>query len=321
MPIMKRRVGGNPVWQEDEYYKGHTEEAVKKLKDVGVTMYKIHFYKGFGLEAEKEHIEDAKKLAALCKQYGIKVGVYIGSTVGYETFLLEKPEAQEWFVPDYMGQPVVYFDQTFRKRVYPMHPGYIEYMKRVLRIAIGDLKADLIHFDNTGMQAQPSIFFHPMAIEDFRTYLKNKYSPEMLKKRFGFSDVRYVEPPKYNSPLSTIDDPLFQEWADFRCQQLADFYGIMERYIRSLNPEVAVQNNPARGLSGNNTMWEQGVDNPRLLSHTDFFGDEEGNEATVNDEGVLISKIRTYKMARTLNNRVFTSHRRQQAYDGRSYGL
>lgn len=306
MPIYKRRTGGNPVWQEENYNMEHSVESVNRFKEMGVTMVLLHFYKGFGLEAEKEHMEDAKKFASLCKQNGLKVGVYVGSTIGYETFLLEKPEAVDWFVPDYMGQPVVYGNQTFRKRVYFMHPEYIEYMKRVVRIAVEDLKVDLIHFDNTSLQAQAPIFFHPMAIENFRTFLKNKYSPEMLKKRFGFSDVRYVEPPKYNSPLSKIDDPLFQEWIDFRCQQLAEYYGILRRYIRGLNPEVAIVNNPHSGLSGSNTIWEQGVDYPKLLSQTDFIWTEEGNKAGVNNEGVLISKIRTFKMARTLNNRVFT---------------
>jgi hypothetical protein len=327
IPIFRRRVGGNPVWQEDDYFNQHTDEAVKKLKETGVTMAIIHFYKGFGIEAEKDHMEDAKKLASLCKKYGLKVAVYIGSTVAYETFLLEKPEAKEWFVPDYMGQPVVYGEQTFRKRVYFMNPAYIEYIKQVLHIAIVDLKADLIHFDNTSMQAQPPIFFHPLAIEDFRTYLRNKYTPEMLKKRLGFSDVKYVEPPKYNRPLSTIDDPLFQEWTDFRCQQLADYYGIMEKYIRGLNPEVAVENNPHSGLSGNNSMWDQGINYPKLLSHNDFERTEENTEATVNNEGVLISKIRTYKMARTLNTRIFAHTRyskllmaESMAYDRQGIG-
>jgi hypothetical protein len=39
---------------------------VSKLKDLGVTMAIIHFYKGFGL---------------LLKKYGICVGVYVGSTL------------------------------------------------------------------------------------------------------------------------------------------------------------------------------------------------------------------------------------------------
>ena len=306
MPVFRKRVGGNPVWQEEAYYKENSDEAVKKYKEMGVTMMLLHFYKGFGLEAEKEHIEEAKRLSTICKQNGLKVGVYLGSTIGYETFLPEKPEAAEWFVPDYMGKPVLYGDQTFRKRVYFMHPGYIEYIKKVIRIAVEDLKVDLIHFDNTSMQAEPVIFQHPLAIINFRKYLQDKYTPDMLKKRFGFSDARYVEPPKYDEPMSKINDPLFQEWTDFRCEQLSDYYGIMEAYIHSLNPEVAVVNNPHTGLSGINTMWIQGIDYPKLLAHTDMVWSEEGNKPEVSAEGVLISKIRTYKMAETLNNRIFT---------------
>lgn len=306
MPIFRRRVGGNPVGQEENYQKDHTEEQVKKFKDMGVTMAILHFYKGFGLEAEKEHIEDARRMTLLCKKNGLRVGAYIGSTIGFETFLLEKPEAKEWFVPDYLGLPVRYGNQGFRKRVYFMHPGFIEYMKKVVLVAIKDLKVDLLQFDNTSIRAQPAIFHHPLAVINFRTYLTKKYSAEVMKKRFGFSDVRYVEPPATDAPMSIINDPLLQEWTDFRCQQIADFYGIMADYVRRMNPEVAIINNPHRGLSGRNTMWEQGVDYPRLLSHTDGMWTEEGNAASVDKNGILISKIRTYKMARTLNNRIFT---------------
>ena len=140
------------------------------------------------------------------------MGVYIGSTIAFETFLSEKPEAAEWFVPDYLGKPVVYGNQTFRKRVYFMHPGYREYMKRVLRIALEDLHADLIHFDNTSMQAQPQIFMHPQAVSDLRTWLQRKYTPEQRTLRFGFPQVDFMEPPTLDRPLGAIDDPLFEEW-------------------------------------------------------------------------------------------------------------
>ena len=50
---------------------------------------------------------------------------------------------------------VVNSNQSFHKLVYFMHPGYRDFRKRVLRIALEDLHADLIHFDNISMQAQP----------------------------------------------------------------------------------------------------------------------------------------------------------------------
>jgi len=310
-PIFRNRKGGVPTWFHEEYTRAHTEEAVTKLKEMGVTMAIIHFYKGFGLEAEKEQLEDARKLASLCKKHGLKVGVYVGSTVGFETLLLERPDAKEWIVPDFMGRPVLWgWKQPFRRRVYFMHPGYIEYMKKVLRIAIEDLKADLIHFDNTSERAEGPIFFHPMAKDDFRSYLRENFSAEYLKSRLGFSEVKYVEPPFYVSPawakLSTIDNPLVQMWTDFRCRQLTNFYAEMRKFIRALNPETAVENNPCFGLSGWNTIWMMGMDYPRLLAHTDIIWTEEGNEAGYTEDGILISKIRTYKMASTLKNKIFT---------------
>lgn len=306
MAIFRRRVGGNTTWQDEDYAREHTEETVLKLKELGVTMAVIHFYKGFGLAAEREHMDDARKLAALLKKHGLRVGVYVGSTIGYETFLAERPEAEEWFVPPYLGRPVVYGGQTFRKRVYFMHPGYRGYMREVVRIAVQELGADLVHFDNTSLQAQAPVFFHPQAIEAFREYLRRKYSRDMLRKRFGFAEVRFIEPPADDRPRSTIDDPLWQEWADFRCEQLAAYYGEMGRYIRRLNRETAVESNPHSGISGRNTVWEQGVDYPRLLAHSDVVWTEEGNEAGVTPEGILVSKIRTYKMAATLGNSIFT---------------
>ncbi|OAQ38021.1 hypothetical protein A5893_16795 [Pedobacter psychrophilus] len=325
-PTFRTRVGGNPLWQPAEYAAEHTEERVKQFKAMGATIIMLHFYKGFGLEAEREERENAIKLAALCKKNGLKVGVYIGSTLAYETFLLETPNAKEWIAPDFMGLPVTYGSQTFRKLVYFQHEEYKAYMKRVLKIAVEDLKTDLVHFDNSSIHGIPPVFYHPLAAENFRIFLRKKYTPEMLKKRFGFSDVTYVEPPKYVKAPSRVDDPLMQEWMDFRCQQLADYYGEMEKYIRGLNPEVAVECNP-HGLSGNNTMMEYSVDFPRLLSHTDFFWTE-GEQTGMNENGALQSKIRTFKMARTLNNRVFTNvsaskikMAESMAYNRQGFGL
>ena len=307
MPIFRRRVGGNTTWQEEDYEKEHTEEAIRKLKDLGVTVVITHFYKGFGLAAEREHQKKALELAALVKKYGMKLGVYVGSTIAYETFLAEKPEAESWFAPDYLGKPVFYDSQTWRKRVYFMHPGYREYMRRVLRMAEQEFHADLIHFDNTSMQAEPSIFQHPLAIQDFREFLRAKYTPAELEKRLGFADVRFVLPPRYDRPLGPINDPLFQEWADFRCVQLTRYYSEMEELLRGQNPQVAVETNPHSGISGRNTVWEQGVDYPRLLAHLDAVWTEEGDPAGVTDDGILVSRIRTFKMASTLHNTLFVA--------------
>jgi hypothetical protein len=73
-----------------------------------------------------------------------------------------------------------------------------------------------------------------------------------------------------------------------------------------LNPNVAIGTNPHSGISGRNTVLDQGVDYPGLVRSMDIVWTEEGNEAGVSDSGILVSKIRTYKMATSLNKRVLT---------------
>lgn len=306
-PLFQRRLGGGPEWYEDLYREQRSERTIKQLKKIGITFAIIHFFKGFGLEAEREHIADAVTLSKRLKENGIRVGLYVGSTICYETFLLEMPEAEEWFVPDYMGKPVYYDHQTFRKRVYCMHPGYRDYIKRVVRLGIEHLHADCIHFDNTSKQAAPEIFQYPLAIQDFRKYLTSKYSPAVLKERLEFSDPQHVIAPELDASLHTIDDPLFQEWTDFRCHQLSAYYADMTSFIRSVNPSVAVDNNPSAGMAGRNTIWEQGVDYSRLLRTVDIAWTEEGDNAGVAPNGALISKIRTYKVASIMHKRIFCS--------------
>lgn len=304
-PLFARRVGGMPAWYPEIYREIQSEETVQKLKEIGVTLAIIPFFKGFGLEAEKPSIDRSRELTKRLKQAGIRVGVYVGSTIMFETFLVEKPEAKAWFAPDFQGKPLVYPGQPFRQRVYFMHPGYREYIKRVIRLAVEDLGVDLIHFDNTSLQARTEIFRHPLAISDFRAYLQKKYRPSELTERFGFSDLKFIVPPEIVEDPERIKDPLSQELADFRCHQLTEYYAEMSSYIHSLNPEVAVENNPSSGVSGRNMIWDQGVSYPQLLRQVNAVFTEEGDTAGVSPDGVLVSKIRTFKSAVPRNNVIF----------------
>ena len=306
MPIFFRRVGGYGTWEEANYRSEHTEDTVRRLKELGVTMAIIDFFKGFGLQAEAEHISRARKMSELLHRHGVRVGLYVGSTIAYETFLLEEPSAQEWFVPDYLGRPVIYGDQTFRKRVYFMHPGYVDYIKRVVRMGVEELNADLIHFDNTSLQGRAEIFQHPLAVKQFCEYLQSNYSAAELKERLGFSNVKYVLPPVIESPPVVIDDPLFQLWTDFRCQQVNRYYAEMQHYIHGLNPATVIDSNPSSGMAGTNTIWDQGISYPGLFPHMEISWTEEGNYAGVTPDGILLSKIRTYKTGSILGTQILT---------------
>ena len=307
--VFRLRHGGEtPVDVVAQYRREHTEETVLKLKEAGVNMILTHFYKT-GLDSDREDIEEARKLGVLCRKHGLRLGAYIGGTIFAETLLADVPEAKEWIRYDEHGDPVRYSDQTYRYRPDFNHPGYVEHMKKVIRVAIEEVKTDLIHLDNHALIAPPWTGNTPEINRRFREFLARKYAPGLLKDRLGFSGLRAVTVPTWHgiarpAALAPVTDPLIQEWIDFRCQDFAEYYGKLAAWIRQLNPEVVVELNP-HGIYGSNRAFLNGIDHARLLPHGSVFWSEEPNEAQVSPAGILVSKIRSYKLARSLDQTLF----------------
>lgn len=310
-PIFRVRRGVSSPVRMAEYPQRRSPEAVEAMAKLGVNLVVIDFMKCFGLQAELPIAEGQRPFIQNCHDHGIKVGAYVGSTIGYETFLLERPDAEEWLVRDPMGGYRDYQDppdrQSFRARMYFQHPGYREYIKQVLTSAIVDFGFDEIHFDSASVMAQDVIFYHPRAITDFRRYLTERFTPDALKDYVGFSDPSAVLPPRtdVNGVIqSTIHDPLMQVWTRFRCDMLIDYFAEMRRHIRGLNPEVAISVNTVEGIS-TRSMELGGVDHSALLPLVDLLWNEEPDVAGV-QSGVLVSRIRSYKMVTGAGKRMMT---------------
>ena len=307
--VFRLRHGGDlPVDPETGYRREHSEETVLKLKEAGVNMVLTHFYKT-GLDSEREDVEIAKELGRLCHKHGLKLGTYIGGTMFAETLLRDIPEAKEWVRYDEHGDPVRYGEQTYRYRPDFNHPGYVEHMKKVIRVAIEDVKTDFIHFDNLALMAPPWTGNTPEVNRRFREFLAKKYTPEQLKQRFGFSDIRAVTVPTWHgmarpAAIAPVIDPVMQEWVDFRCQDFASYYAQLCDYARSLKPDIVMELNP-HGIYGVNRAFLNGIDHARLVPHGSVFWSEEPNEAHVTADGILVSKIRSLKLARTLDQTLF----------------
>lgn len=138
-----------------------------------------------------------------------------------------------------------------------------------------------------------------------RKFLRAKYSAEQRRERFGFENVDYVNPPAWNEAnlpgaMRVIFDPVIQEWVDYRCQVMADALRQMSLYAKSMNPEVAIDVNP-HGISGGNRAWEAAIDHSRILKWTDAFWTETDPVPGYSD-GRLLSRIRSYKLARKYHN-------------------
>ncbi len=311
-------------WQREYYDYQTSEDFIRSLAEAGITVYHIYCYKGFGFEAEKEHMDMAAKAAAIAHKYGMKVDTYVQwNTMAYETFFAEVPEAQTdlWYQVDVNGKPILLtygYQQSFRYRPCFNHEAYMDYYKeKIIRYAVEKIKTDFIHFDNFDYNYPPEADFNPATIAAFRKYLEDKYTASERIERFGFENVSFVLPPMWNDPnpaekMVVIRDPVIQEWIDFRCWTFTTRLAECARFARALNKEVAIEVNP-HGLVGSNRAWEAGINHPDLMQYTNVIWTEDSNNPRWED-GVAIWKFRHYKLGRTTGNFIMTGNHKPQDF-------
>jgi hypothetical protein len=307
------RRGGQCLDARQRVEEAQSEETLRRLKADGVEVFHTHLYKGFGMAAEKPEMEETKRVAALAHRLGLKVDTYIQwDSLMYETFFAEEPHAQDWIQRDAAGQPILLrygFQQSFRYRPCFSHQEYLDYLKKIVRYAVEEVRTDFIHFDNFDLNPEPESCHDRACTLGFRAFLRAKYTPQQRRERFGFDNVDYVNPPAWNDSnppgaIKVIFDPVIQEWIDYRCEMMANALRQMSVYAKSLNPNVAVEVNP-HGITGGNRAWEAAIDHARILKWTDAFWTET-DPAPGYADGRLLSRIRSYKLARRYHNILLT---------------
>ncbi|MBN2287934.1 MAG: hypothetical protein JXQ83_01280 [Candidatus Glassbacteria bacterium] len=285
----------------------HTEENVKKIAQTGERMLYTHFYKGYGFQAEKEEMDLAIRVAGWAKKYGMISGVYVQwGTVVWETFLQEDPRARDWVLYDRDGHPVRIAYGHYYWRYLPdiRNREYMEwYKEKILRYCIENLKPRYIFLDNVA--ENPPVSWQPLHnrnwIEDFRSYLRTRYMPGELKAMIGYSNVDNILPPYWEwADDLVVNDPVMQRWIDFRCRSVTEAVADVCRFIKQLDPTIAVGVN-IHGISRENRAI-RGIDPVAVCNGTgvDAWSGEIWVEAELTDDGVLVSPIREYKACRTL---------------------
>jgi hypothetical protein len=305
------RRGGESADAVGEWHAQRSEEAVRKLKDLGVNFVIVNFHKGAGLKGEAEDIAATRAFTGLAHRYGLKVAGYVGASMMYETLFKEEPGASDWRQVDEFGRPIYYTsEQTFRYMACRNNPHYLAFLKKVVRLGIQDIGLDALHFDQMMWWPEPQSCRCRYCRQQFREFLAARYAdPARARLRFGFAGFEQVIPPAYNlaAPPVTIAElrnPLMQEWSLFRAASLAERFGELAREIRTLNPKAALIGNPTMHQESN-VGFIYGIDLGQLLEHCDGVWTEEPNLPEWTADGRLVSQIRSYKAARAMGQTLF----------------
>lgn len=289
-----RRDGGSDYTpspqQREAYVREHSPAMLDHLQALGVNFVMLHGYKGGGLRAERPSMADAVAFARLCHERGLRVGVYTSSgTMLWDLLLAETPQARDWIVRDEHGQPRTYGKAAYRYYWNRNDPAAAAYHKQLVRFAVEEIKTDLVHMDNYHVGPGSE----PVSVERFRRFMAQSFTPHELRQA-GVPNLETLGMPTADSV------PLWRfAWADFACQSLADSYHDLTRYARWLRPDILMECNPG----GPGLRITPPVDHGRLLTGGEAVWDE--GAASGYDRGRLRSRIRSYKIARLLENTTF----------------
>lgn len=270
------------------YKQEHSQQMVDELKKLGVNFVMTHCYKAFGLNAEKQGMEDAAKFSALCHDNGVRTGCYVFSgTLGWEILRKEAPESKDWELLDAEGQPIPYPGKPYRHFFNRNNPGVQNYLHKVVDFAINDMNVDLLHMDNYTY----AVGFDRVSIERFRKYLKRYYKPSDL----GVQDFETIMPPKEPDQNTEIG----RAWIDFGSQSMAEAYYDMSKYARSVRPNILMEINTCQFGDRITVPTDHG----RCFRYGEAFWDE-GVEPAYKD-GQFETRQIVYKTGQTMDNLVF----------------
>ncbi len=242
-PIFHRiRTGHASAGEWDRWHRETTNENLDLLQEVGVNRVLVACTKGFGFEAEKPLIERAANLRTECKKRGMQCDVYVqGLPVYYETFLLERPDAEQWMARNQSGDFYPWGGQTFRRWMDPHSEDFLEYQRTLIRHAVLTVQPDRVLLDNTVM---PGISYTQPAVESFRAYLRETYASRDLVRELGIPGFDKVDLPHFNDIYYPPDayrvakDPLYQEVCYWRAQTFAWWAGEIRDVVKNVLPEA-----------------------------------------------------------------------------------
>jgi hypothetical protein len=305
-PLYFERIRGNVGDNQKVVYDFKRSRAfLEHLAGEGVNQVWFNWWKGYGLQHERQCQDQVARVFPLCRKLGMHPVCYCSlGSLTLDTLLLEEPDAADWIARTQLGQPTscqVTF-QCFRRRPCFSCEGYLAYMEKVVARAI-DAGADGIHFDNIGMQAEPEACHCDRCTSLFREYLQQHYGGDLGEEIFGMRDFAHATVPWFNqhNPAGRFwraMAPHHWAWIDFKCHVYASASRRLADFIHTRNADCFVEMNAGEGDGFAGAFW-RGVDHDALYSKLELVCDEANGRERLNAKGAIVGPYRAKKLARS----------------------
>ncbi|MDF2661532.1 MAG: Beta-galactosidase [Paenibacillus sp.] len=243
-----RRLGGdtgsifkNGEWIEEWYERLHSEDAIRQAAELNINLIYTHFFKGFGLAAEREEMEKTRGLVRSARRYGIRVLGYCQlNSLYYETLLDEAEDLEDWAGRNADGSIACWGGAYYRWSPCFNSEAFKRYMKKVIEYGLRDIELDGFHFDNS--YNKPC--YCGRCQHAFRSYVADRVGdPERM---LGLRHVRHIRIPEFAATAEAIHDPLYAQWLHYRRRLTSSVHDELFGYAKRLSGQLAwVAHNPA----------------------------------------------------------------------------
>lgn len=304
-PMYFLSASGKAGDNESELYRFRRSRAyLEYLASLGCTQVWFNWWKGCGIEHERECMQQVAALFPICRELKLRAICYVSlGSLTLDTLLLEEPAAKDWITITQTGawSSCQVTHQCFRCRPCFSSDGYLSYMEKMLGECL-DAGADGIHFDNIGMQSEPDACHCERCTKKFREYLQQKYGGKLGQELFGMSDFTHATVPWFNqhntaNTLKQATIPMQRAWIDFKCKVYADAANRLIDFIRSRKKNAFVEMNLMEADGFSPAFW-RAVDYALLMPKLEMICDERNNQEGLNKRGAIVGAYRARKWAR-----------------------
>ena len=199
-----------------------------------------------------ERDEPVREFIDLCHGRGIEVHFWVTPSA-----LVPRPR-DEWLATGYD-----YRAGTFSKsRPDFTHPAYIEASQRAAYRLVRRYEIDGIHLDGV-RYGLPWDSLGPENVAAFErdTGIEIRNFPDDIIKAQEIRSDNVGDPAAWRGEY-------INEWTQWRCQVMADFFGAVSDYVRERRPDILFSN---ACMTDSESALYYGVDYRRLAPHLDFF--------------------------------------------------
>jgi hypothetical protein len=230
------------VWTLTNLYTDDIERRLDEIRAAGYNWIWASYQLGYALEDEARQRAQVRRLIQLAHARDIRVTAYFSLTSVFTTSaFIGNPESKNWIQEQSDGKPVAYSGIPVRLMACVNKPGRIEYLKEIVRLAVAD-GADDIFWDSIFNRCYCSYCEKGFSAYSQRVMGKSHAIPRRTRP----ADEKTIGIEESFDFLGLTESSLEGLFAEYNHYAAARAIAELDRYAKSLNPDVLVSANSHR---------------------------------------------------------------------------